>query len=48
MIEVPEFTRGEPGFTEKLNQLAEAVRELQSVKPATKTSTTRKTSATTE
>lgn len=29
MIEVPEFIRGEAGFTIKLNQLAEAVRELQ-------------------
>lgn len=29
MIEVPEFVRGEAGFTIKLNQLAEAVRELQ-------------------
>jgi hypothetical protein len=29
VIEVPEFVRGEAGFTIKLNQLAEAVRELQ-------------------
>ncbi|NKV28219.1 hypothetical protein GS921_00285 [Rhodococcus hoagii] len=29
MIEVPEFKTGEPGFTKKLNQLADAVRELQ-------------------
>jgi outer membrane murein-binding lipoprotein Lpp len=27
--EVPTFVRGEPGFAAKLNQLAEAVRELQ-------------------
>lgn len=29
MIEVPKFVRGEDGFTKKLNQLADAVRELQ-------------------
>lgn len=29
MIEVPTFVKGEPGFAAKLNQLAEAVRELQ-------------------
>ncbi|MBM4686481.1 hypothetical protein GS532_22720 [Rhodococcus hoagii] len=29
VIEVPEFKTGEPGFTKKLNQLADAVRELQ-------------------
>lgn len=29
MIEVPKFTKGEPGFTAKLNELADAVRELQ-------------------
>lgn len=27
--EVPRFVKGEPGFAEKLNQLADAVRELQ-------------------
>lgn len=26
--EVPRFVKGEPGFTEKLNQLADVVREL--------------------
>lgn len=29
MIEVPKFVKGEPGFTAKLNALADAVRELQ-------------------
>lgn len=36
--EVPRFTKGEPGFTDKLNQLADAVRELQeAAKPKTAT-----------
>jgi hypothetical protein len=29
VIEVPTFVKGEPGFAAKLNQLADAVRELQ-------------------
>lgn len=38
MIEVPKFTKGELGFTAKLNELADAVRELQAAeeKPASK------------
>lgn len=35
--EVPRFVKGEPGFTEKLNQLADIVRDLAGateVKPA--------------
>ncbi|WP_037161057.1 hypothetical protein [Rhodococcoides fascians] len=38
MTEVPTFVKGEPGFTAKLNQLADAVRELQKAdeKPAVK------------
>lgn len=38
MIEVPKFVKGEPGFTAKLNELADAVRELQAAeeKPAAK------------
>ncbi|WP_432679341.1 hypothetical protein ACRAJ3_11430 [Rhodococcus pyridinivorans] len=28
-VEVPRFVKGEPGFTAKLNQLGDAVRQLQ-------------------
>lgn len=28
-VEVPSFTKGEPGFAAKLNQLGDAVRQLQ-------------------